>query len=71
MLLGTGYRLADAAASKGPGGDVVAVAYISDNGGNLFRATAAEYKDPFLCGNEDRSLTPEQRALPGAVARTA
>ncbi len=71
MLLGTGYRLVDAAASKGPGGEAVAVAYISDNGGNLFRATAAEYKDPFLYGNEDRSLTPEQRALPGAVANPA
>ena len=71
MLLGTGYRLVDAVASKGLGGDAVAVAYISDNGGDLFRATAAEYKDPFLYGNEDRSLTPEQRALPGAVANPA
>jgi hypothetical protein len=38
MLLANGYRLVDAAASKGPGGDAVAVAYISQNaGGKLLR----------------------------------
>ncbi|MBO7865700.1 hemagglutinin repeat-containing protein [Burkholderia pseudomallei] len=68
MLLANGYRLVDAAASKGPGGDATAVAYISQNGGGLFHATSAEYNSPFLSGNKDGSLTPEQRALPGAVA---
>ncbi|WP_230949838.1 hypothetical protein, partial [Burkholderia stagnalis] len=68
MLLANGYRLVDAAASKGPGGDAIAVAYISQNGDGLFHATSAEYNSPFLSGNKDGSLTPEQRALPGAVA---
>ncbi|MCA8104322.1 hemagglutinin repeat-containing protein [Burkholderia sp. BCCIQ04A] len=68
MLLANGYRLVDAAASKGPGGDATAVAYISQNGGGLFHATPAEYNSPFLSGNKDGSLTPEQKALPGAVA---
>ncbi len=68
MLLANGYRLVDGAASKGPGGDATAVAYISQNGGGLFRATPDEYKSPFLSGSKDCSLTPEQAALPGAVA---
>jgi filamentous hemagglutinin len=68
MLLGTGYRMVDEMASKGPGGDPLAAAYISEHGGNMFRATTGEYKDPFLYGNADLSLTPEQRALPGAIA---
>ncbi|AHB08334.2 hypothetical protein U875_07635 [Pandoraea pnomenusa 3kgm] len=68
MLLANGYRLVDASASKGPGGDAVAVAYIGKNAGSMFTATAAEYKNPFLYGNKDGSLTPEQRALPGAIA---
>ncbi|MBY8608325.1 hemagglutinin repeat-containing protein [Burkholderia arboris] len=68
MLLANGYRLVDAAASKGPGGDATAVAYISQNGGGLFHATSAEYNSPFLSGNKDGSLTSEQRALPGSVA---
>lgn len=67
MLLANGYRLVDAAASKGPGGDAVAVAYISKNAGDLFNATYAEYNSP-LDGNKNGLLTPEQRALPGAVA---
>ncbi|KVA01676.1 hypothetical protein WI41_24615 [Burkholderia latens] len=71
MLLSNGYRLVDAVASKGPGGDSVAVAYISQNGGGLFHATSAEYNNPFLYGNKDGSLTPEQRALPGAVGNPA
>ncbi|MDR6407759.1 hemagglutinin repeat-containing protein [Paraburkholderia terricola] len=68
MLLANGYRLVDAAASKGPGGDTTAVAFISQNSGNMFTATAAEYNSLFLYGNKDGSLTPEQRALPGAIA---
>ncbi|WP_231663626.1 hemagglutinin repeat-containing protein, partial [Ralstonia solanacearum] len=68
MLLANGYRLVDAVASKGPGGDATAVAFIGQNGGSLFTATTAEYNNPFLYGNKDGSLTPEQRALPGAVA---
>ncbi|WP_247313531.1 hemagglutinin repeat-containing protein [Ralstonia pseudosolanacearum] len=68
MLLANGYRLVDAVASKGPGGDATAVAFIGQNGGRLFTATTAEYNNPFLYGNKDGSLTPEQRALPGAVA---
>ncbi|ABE30118.1 hemagluttinin repeat family protein [Paraburkholderia xenovorans LB400] len=68
MLLANGYRLVDAAASKGPGGDATAVAFISQNAGGMFTATSAEYNSPFLYGNKDGSLTPEQRALPGAVA---
>ncbi|XCA40164.1 hemagglutinin repeat-containing protein [Trinickia caryophylli] len=68
MLLANGYRLVDAAASKGPGGDATAVAYISQNSNGLFRATTAEYNSPFLHGNKDGSLTPEQRSLPGHEA---
>ncbi|WP_321936866.1 hemagglutinin repeat-containing protein [Burkholderia cepacia] len=71
MLLANGYRLVDSAASKGPGGDATAVAYISQNGGGLFQATASEYNSPFLSGNKDGTLTPEQRALPGSVANPA
>ena len=68
MLLANGYRLVDSAASKGPGGDATAVAFIGQNAGGMFTATSAEYNSPFLYGNKDGSLTPEQRALPGAVA---
>jgi filamentous hemagglutinin len=68
MLLANGYRLVDAAASKGPGGDVAAVQFISQNADGMFQATSAEYNNPFLYGNTDHSLTPEQRALPGATA---
>jgi filamentous hemagglutinin len=71
MLLGTGYRMVDAAASKGPGGDPIAAAYISENGGDMFRATPGEYKDPFRYGNKDLSLTSEQRVLPGSIASPA
>jgi filamentous hemagglutinin len=53
--------------SKGSGGDAAAVAFISQNAGSLFTATTTECKSPFLHGNKDDSLTPEQRALPGAV----
>lgn len=65
MLLANGYRLVDAAASKGPGGDATAVAFISENSNGLFTATPAEYNSPFMYGNKDGSLTPEQNALPG------
>lgn len=34
----------------------------------MFHATSAEYNSPFLSGNKDGSLTPEQRALPGSVS---
>ncbi|CAN0624684.1 membrane protein of unknown function [Burkholderia multivorans] len=67
MLLANGYRLVDAAASKGPGGDQVAVAYISSNAGGLFQKDQY-YNDPFKYGNKDGSLTPEQEALPGHEA---
>jgi filamentous hemagglutinin len=69
MLLANGYRLVDAAASKGPGGDAVAVAYVSQNAGNLFKTTSTEeYNNPFMGGNKNGSLTPEQLALPGHEA---
>jgi filamentous hemagglutinin len=67
MLLASGYRLVDAAASAGPApdGNRYATAFTSQNGGGMFRATSAEYNSPFLYGNADHSLTPEQKALPG------
>ena len=70
MLLGNGYRLVDAAASKGPGGDATAVAFISQNE-RVFHATSEEYTSPFMYGNKDGSLTPEQKALPGSTANPA
>ncbi|WP_413185200.1 hemagglutinin repeat-containing protein [Paraburkholderia sacchari] len=73
MLLASGYRIVDAAASAGPApdGNKYATAFISQYGGDMFRATPAEYNSPFLYGNADHSLTPEQRALPGAIANPA
>ncbi|MCA3188853.1 hemagglutinin repeat-containing protein [Cupriavidus sp.] len=68
MLLASGYRIVDAVASKGPGGDATATAFISRNGGGLFSATTTEYNNPFLNGLANGALTPEQRALPAAVA---
>lgn len=68
MLLANGYRLVDDAASKGPGGDAVAVAYISANARGLFNADAAERANPFLNGSLNGVLSPEQQALPGATA---
>ncbi|HEY1999699.1 MAG TPA: hypothetical protein VGH41_21640, partial [Paraburkholderia sp.] len=65
MLLANGYRLVDSAASKGPSGDATAVAFISQNSNGLFTATPAEYNSPFMYGNKDGSLMPEQNALPG------
>ncbi|CAN0620605.1 protein of unknown function [Burkholderia multivorans] len=58
MLLVNGYRLVDAAASKGPGGDPTAVAYINQNGGGLF-AKDQYYNNPFMFGNKDGSPTSE------------
>ena len=71
MLLANGYRIVDAAASKGPGGDSVAINYISQYAGNLFSKTPEEYNKPFLYGNANGSLTPEQLALPGAKGNPA
>ncbi|MFD1560653.1 hemagglutinin repeat-containing protein [Paraburkholderia silviterrae] len=73
MLLASGYRMVDAAASAGPApdGNKYATAFISQYGGDMFRATSAEYNSPFLYGNADHSLTPEQRALPGHEANPA
>jgi filamentous hemagglutinin len=73
MLLGDGYRMVDAAANKGPGvagpaGDAVAVSFLAQNAGGLFKATAAERNDPGKLGGP---LTPEQTALPGAVGNPA
>ncbi|MCX5543526.1 cell surface protein, partial [Paraburkholderia sp. CNPSo 3076] len=67
MLLASGYRLVDAAASAGPApdGNQYATAFISQNGGSMFRAAPTEYNSPFLYGNADHSLSPEQQALPG------
>ncbi|WP_175998878.1 hypothetical protein [Burkholderia stabilis] len=67
MLLANGYRLIDAAASKGSGGDQVAVAYISSNAGGLFQKDQY-YSDPFKYGNQNGSLTAEQKALLGHEA---
>nr|WP_328517144.1 cysteine peptidase family C39 domain-containing protein [Ralstonia solanacearum] len=67
MLLANGYRLVDEKASKGPGGDTAAVAFINGNAGGLFQKDA-NYSRPEVNGNADGSLTQEQRALPGAVA---
>lgn len=67
MLLANGYRLVDSTASKGPGGDATAVAFISANATGLFQKDAY-YNQPFVNGSKDGSLTPEQAALPGAVA---
>jgi filamentous hemagglutinin len=73
ILLGDGYRMTDAAASKGPGvagpaGDAVAVSFIAQNAGNLFKTTPAEYNNPGKLGGP---LTSEQAALPGAVGNPA
>ena len=69
MLLGDGYRLVDDSASKGlgvagPTADAVAVSFIAQNAGNLFKATFEERRNPGPLGGP---LTPEQAALPGAV----
>lgn len=64
MLLANGYRIVDAVASKGPGGDKYAVAYISAKAGALFHAPWAEYNDASLNGTA--GLTPEQAAMPAS-----
>ena len=73
MLLGNGCRMVDAAASKGPGvagssRDALTISFISQNAGDLFKATATEYNNPGKLGGP---LTPEQLALPGAVGNPA
>lgn len=68
MLLANGYIRVDQAAASGPGYDATAAQYITQYAGNLFVATPADYKNPLLSGNINGSLSPEQRALPGAVA---
>ncbi|WP_175820073.1 polymorphic toxin type 22 domain-containing protein [Burkholderia sp. BCC0419] len=70
MLLVNGYRLVDAAASKGPGGDSTAVAYINQNGGGLF-AKDQYYNNPLMFGNKDGSPTPEQVALASNSGKSA
>lgn len=65
MLLANGYRLVDDMASKGPGGDSVAVQFINQNANGLFTATPAERANP---GTLSGNLTPEQKALPGSTA---
>ncbi|MEX3977770.1 hypothetical protein AB4Y45_02155 [Paraburkholderia sp. EG287A] len=65
MLLANGYRLVDDMASKGPGGDPLAVQFISQNASGLFNATPAERANPGRLGGP---LTPEQPALPGYEA---
>src|ERR1700761_5967608 len=58
MLLASGYRMVDASVSAGPApdGSRYATAFISQNAGNMFRATTAEYNSPFLYGSADHSL---------------
>ena len=73
MLLGNGYRMVDESASRGPGvagpaGDAVAVSFIAQNAGGLFKATAEERRNPGILGGP---LTSEQAALPGAVGNPA
>ncbi len=65
MLLANGYRLVDDMASKGPGGNVTAIHYISEHGGDLFSASAAERANPGSLGG---ALTPEQIAMPAHEA---
>ncbi|WP_392397933.1 hemagglutinin repeat-containing protein [Ralstonia mojiangensis] len=67
MLLGSGYRLVDAQAAGGPGGNVTATQFINDKGGSLFKATETDYKDPLKGGNANGTPSPEQFALPGAT----
>jgi hypothetical protein len=63
MLLASGYQLVDAAAGAAPDGTKYATAFISQNENGMFFATSAEFNSPFLYGNANHSLTPEQMAL--------
>ncbi len=65
LLLGTGYMMVDDKAKIGPGYDMAAAQYISENANSLFRATAAERANTGPLGGP---LTPEQLALPGHEA---
>ncbi|ALR35853.1 hypothetical protein LV28_25050 [Pandoraea pnomenusa] len=71
MLLANGYRLVDEIASKGPGGDPVAIAYINQVATGLFQTTSEEFRKPLMNGNRDGSPTPEQLALPAARGNPA
>ncbi|WP_223258652.1 hypothetical protein [Trinickia symbiotica] len=61
LLLGTGYMMVDDKAKAGPGYDMAAAQYISENSGELFKATAAERANP-------GPLKQEQLALHGHEA---
>ncbi|MDT6962782.1 hemagglutinin repeat-containing protein [Cupriavidus sp. SZY C1] len=67
MLLASGYRLVDGMASKGLSDELLPIEFIGQFAGSMFSATPTEYNNPFLHGNESGSLTPEQKALPGAT----
>lgn len=67
MLLASGYRLVDSMASKGLSDELLPIEFIGQFAGSMFSATPTEYNNPFLHGNESGSLTPEQKALPGAT----
>ncbi|AJC20752.1 hypothetical protein RO07_10220 [Pandoraea pulmonicola] len=68
MLLANGYIRVDAkAASGGAGYDATAAQYLTENAGGLF-VKDQYYNSPFMFGNKDGTPTPEQLALPGAVA---
>ncbi|MDN7160059.1 hemagglutinin repeat-containing protein [Paraburkholderia megapolitana] len=70
MLLATGYIEVDNTAAKGPGFDPVAAQFIAGQtqGTGLFVATWQQRNDPGPLGGP---LTPEQAAMPGAVAHPA
>jgi filamentous hemagglutinin len=71
MLLANGYIDVDAkAAAGGLGYNATAAQYISANSNGLFRATTADYNNPFANGLSN-GLSPEQRAMPGAVPNPA
>ncbi len=59
MLLANGYRLVDAAASKGQGGDALAMAYVSWKVRGLFQKDQY-YIDSFRFGSKDGSPTSER-----------
>ncbi|MED5596360.1 two-partner secretion domain-containing protein [Janthinobacterium sp. P210006] len=66
-LLSAGYAVVDDHAGRAGKSDEVAKQYISEKKPKeLFVATAAERANPFLNGNKDNSLSPEQQARFGA-----
>jgi filamentous hemagglutinin len=71
MLLANGYIDVDAvAAAGGLGYNATAAQYISENSNGLFHATPADYNNPLANGSSS-GLTPEQRAMPGAIPNPA